>query len=290
MPVNIPPPGADDLAAEGVRFQATGAGRITLLFVHGFACAGDDWDRQVEELATDFCCMTIDLPGHGASAPPNATTLAALAAAVNNVRRVAGANPVVLIGHSMGAKIVREAFRQQPDGVLGIILMEGSLYVGAREDLVARAREMVDRNGFPAFAQNLFAEMFIGTTDPAIRDGLLARAGGFDPAFGRELFLETVGWDPLHGEDTLRRIDVPLLLLQSTYFDADFIRRPIEPGGSASFIDLVRQFVPHAQTIVVPDCGHFPMLDAPATVNRHIHDFASRISADFGDAKRAGGS
>jgi pimeloyl-ACP methyl ester carboxylesterase len=246
--------------------------------VHGFTCAQDDWSPQVSELSADFRCVTLDLPGHGASALPAEVTLAALADGVNDVKRQLGDRQVILVGHSMGAKIVREAYSRSPEAVAGVVLIEGSLYQGLREDLVAQAAQRVDQVGFAAFGRGLFADMFLDTADPEVKERMITRAGELDPAFGRSLFLETVGWDPLRGKATLEQIAVPLLLLQATRFDADFVRRPIETGGTTAFIELVKELVPHAETRLIPASGHFPMLDAPETINRHIRDFGRRLA------------
>lgn len=270
-----------------LNYRDEGGGAPALLFVHGYGCAHDDWDRQVAALSGEFRCVAPDLPGHGASQPPEEVTLASLAEAVTRLRRRLGLGDVILIGHSMGAKVVREAYDAEPDGVRGIVLIEGSLYVGARDELVGRAREMVDRDGFAAFAEKLFSEMFVASSDAEAARRLVARARGFDPAFGRALFLHTVGWDPLRGAETLERIAVPLLLLQSTYFDADFIRRPIPPGGSARFIETVKSLVPSVETEIVPNAGHFPMFDAPEAISDRLRIFARRIAESTSEPERS---
>jgi pimeloyl-ACP methyl ester carboxylesterase len=260
-----------------LHFSDTGTGLPTLIFVHGFGCAEDDWTAQVTALAPEFRCVTLDLPGHGRSALPEDVSIEAFADALNGLRAEIEAGESILIGHSMGCKIVREASARRPDGVAGLILIEASLYEGGRDELVARAADRVDSAGFASFAKDLFVEMFGPETDPAVASNMIERASGTNPEFGRRLFLATVGWDPDRGHSTLSAIGVPLLLVQSTYIDAQFKRRSIPPGGSTPFIDLCRGINPRTEAVVVPGCGHFPMQDAPDAISGLIRDFAKRL-------------
>src|SRR5580704_13284642 len=69
-----------------VNFRVVGAQDPTLIFVHGFACALDDWDGQVKALSPSFRCVALDLPGHGASAKPETVSIATMGSAVNQVK------------------------------------------------------------------------------------------------------------------------------------------------------------------------------------------------------------
>src|SRR6202040_2543107 len=59
-----------------VNFRVAGTQDPTLIFVHGFACALDDWDGQVTALSPSLRCVALDLPGHGASAKPETVSIA----------------------------------------------------------------------------------------------------------------------------------------------------------------------------------------------------------------------
>lgn len=261
-----------------LHFSDTGTGSPTLIFVHGFGCAEEDWAAQVEALAPEFRCITFDLPGHGRSGLPDDVGIEGFADTLNGLRAEIDAGRTILVGHSMGCKIVREASARRPEDVIGLILIEGSLYEGMRDELVARAAARVDSAGFASFARVLFAEMFGSGTDPAVVSGMIDRTLAMDPEFGRRLFLATVGWDPERGRSTLAAIGVPLLLVQSTYIDAQFKRRSVPPGSSTPFIDLCREINPRSEAVVVPGCGHFPMQDLPDAITELVREFARRCS------------
>jgi len=275
-PVNQPPPAAGP-PADPIHVIDQGAGSPTFLFVHGFGCAHNDWRAQVTGLADEHRCIAADLPGHGASPVSGAPTIAALAAAVNRARRDVDARDVILAGHSLGAKVVREAYAQQRDGIVGLVLVEGRYYRGDTPALVEGARRAIDEAGFHAFAERFFADMFVDGDRSDARRNVLDRLARFDPAFGRALYLDSIGWDDVRGIETLAGIDVPVLVLQSTSIEAGK-RVPLAPGVTTPFMDLVTEHVRDATTTVVPGCAHFPMFEAPDLVTRALREFARGVT------------
>jgi pimeloyl-ACP methyl ester carboxylesterase len=250
----------------------------TLLFVHGFACAMDDYAAQLSGLSDNFRCIAMDLPGHGESAMPNSPTISALAAAVNGVKQRSGAQRTVLVGHSMGSKVAREAYRQSPDGVAGLVFLDSSIYVGEPEALTARLRNQIDSAGFPTFVKRLFNGMFFDGSDPELCERMVARALQSDPAFAESLLMDAIRWELGVGNAAMQHINVPTLVLQSTYFNSDFQRVPLQPGITTPFMHAVQQAVPRTVVRTLTGVGHLPMIEAPRAVNQHIRAFASQLS------------
>ena len=50
-----------------IHHTVSGHGQPSIVFVHGFACAHTDWDKQVAHLAPYHQTIAVDLRGHGAS-------------------------------------------------------------------------------------------------------------------------------------------------------------------------------------------------------------------------------
>lgn len=258
--------------------KCAGEGEPTLVFVHGFCCSLDDWALQIDALSASLRCVALDLPGHGGSAMPSTTSLAELASAVNVAKHESGARRVILVGHSLGCKVIREAYAQESDDIIGLVFIEGAYYRGDGEALLRRAREAVDRVGFAAYGQRHFSEMFLGGGDLKVRERVLARVQAMDPRFARDLYLAAVVWDPARGEQTLRGITVPVLVLQTTYNDENLHRQPLQPGIRTPFMETVAALVADAEIKVIPGCGHFVLGDAPEVITRELRDFATRVS------------
>ena len=74
---------------------------------------------QVPALAKKYRVITLDLPGHGQSRYPKdgKFSMDLFARAVEAVRAEARADRIVLVGHSMGAPVIRQYARLYPQHV-----------------------------------------------------------------------------------------------------------------------------------------------------------------------------
>src|SRR5689334_14883548 len=98
-----------------IHYATKGNGRPPIVFVHGFACAHSDWDRQVAHLSSKHQTVAVDLRGHGASAGTDQDcSIERHGADVAEVMGALRLPPSVLVGHSMGCRVVIEAALQAP--------------------------------------------------------------------------------------------------------------------------------------------------------------------------------
>jgi pimeloyl-ACP methyl ester carboxylesterase len=101
-----------------------------VLCVHGMAGAATNWTELMAELAADFDCAAIDLPGSGWSPPPATMagySIAALAATVIKVIEHQGWGPVHLIGNSMGGLVSVRLAASRPDLVRSLTLVSPAM-------------------------------------------------------------------------------------------------------------------------------------------------------------------
>ncbi len=266
------------MAGEGLNIRMVGEGEPAIIFVHGFGCSLDDWTAQFEALSPAFRCIALDLPGHGASARTVEPLVSTISSAVTTVKKQIGAGKVVLVGHSLGSKVVREAYCQSPEGIIGIVMIDGR-YLIPGSDLLHREKKAIESLGFSAFIRRNFAPFFPENYDARRREYIIERAAGLDPEFGTGLYLDAIAWDPLRSEETLRQIKVPVLVLQSTYVNPEGKRLSIQPGITTPFMEIVERLIPASDIKTITGSGHFTMLDRPDAVNREIESFARRIAS-----------
>jgi len=256
-----------------------GAGAPALVFVHGFGCSRSDWTAQLAHFAGAHDCVACDLRAHGES-PGRAedcsietygADVAALLAALDLA-------PAVLIGHSMGCRVVLQAALDAPERVAGLVLIDGSR-IGTGDPAVAEAAaaQAVAAIGYARFAQGLFDGMFLPTSDPALRSHVVARGQALPEAVGAALFARFVAWDARDMEPALARVSQPLLVIQSTYLNSERIRVPLTPGDSTPWFDLVRAKCPRARIEIVTGVGHFPQIEAADRVNALIEKFVANF-------------
>jgi pimeloyl-ACP methyl ester carboxylesterase len=255
-----------------IHYQDRGRGTPALVFVHGLGCALEDWRHQVSHFVPSRRVVCLDLRGHGrsrghASGFDIKTCGADLAALVGE----SGLAPAVLIGHSMGCRVVLECARTWPQSVAGLVLIDGSRLASQDADSAYRAtREAIGEVGYEAFFERLFTQMFVDSSDAAVRDEAVARAGRLPRAVGLELTPAMVAWDAEFAEDALRSAKVPVKVLQSTYVNESRERVSIRPGETTPWLELVKALAPHADIETVPGVGHFTMIEATDVVNRGI--------------------
>lgn len=255
--------------------ESSGIGQPALLFVHGYCRSHEDWDIQVDHFRASHRVVVCDLPGHGRSqCVPDQISIEGFAARVASVIGEARLSPVVLIGHSMGCRIVLQTYLNRPQDVVGVVLIDGS-WCSAGNFSGMRGRVTADfaSLGYQQFLQREFEEMFVPTSDPLLKRRIVTEALTMPRAVGEPLLLRALEWDATHIEEALSRIAVPLLVLQSTALNVERRRATLKEGETTPWLELVRKLVPGVQVHVLPGIGHFSMLEAPSQINRAIGQF-----------------
>ena len=254
-----------------MHFVRAGRGAPALVFVHGFACTHEDWQAQLAHFQRTHEVIACDLRGHGKTpGRPHECSIehygGDVAALVNNLELAR----CVLIGHSMGCRVVLEAARLTPDKIAGIVLVDGSRNATRDpEGAEAAARATIEKLGYAPFAEMLFRQMFFEPSAQA--DAIVARAVKTSAQVGPALWPHITRWDAGQMDAAFAALRAPVLAIQSTTRNAELKRAPLTAGDTSPWIDYLRSR--GAKVEIVPDTGHFTQLEAPETVNRLIADF-----------------
>jgi pimeloyl-ACP methyl ester carboxylesterase len=245
------------------------------MFVHGFACSHEDWLLQINALKNRFEIVACDLRGHGQTpGRPQECTIENFGGDVAALVSVLDLNKPVLVGHSMGCRVVLEAASLMPDRVGALVLIDGSRTgSGDPAQAEAAARGAVEKAGYPAFAENLFRQMFF--TPSALAEAIVARALKQSMGFGPLLWPAMARWDAAKMDAALAAVKVPVLVIQSTTRNAELKRSMLKAGETTPYLDLMRKGLKNARIEVIPGTGHFPQLEAAENVNRLISGFAA---------------
>lgn len=259
-----------------MHFVREGRGAPALVFVHGFACTHEDWSSQVQFFSPKHECIACDLRAHGATpGRPQECSIehygGDVAALVNNLELAR----CVLIGHSMGCRVVLEANRLMADKVAGVVLVDGSRLADRDPPAAeAAARAAIDKVGYPAFAEHLFREMFFNVSPTS--EAIVRRAVTQSAEFGRDLWTRMARWDAQSMDAAFAAVRAPLLAVQTTTRDANLRRAPLKAGASSPWLDYVKS--KGARVEIIPDTGHFAQIEKPETVNRLIGDFLQSLN------------
>jgi pimeloyl-ACP methyl ester carboxylesterase len=246
--------------------------------VHGFLCTHEDWRRQIDFFSKGHDVVACDLRGHGATpGRPHECSIEHYGGDVAALVANFDLSGAILVGHSMGCRVVLEANRvlvssQQQARVGGIVLVDGSRLGSGNPDAAeATARAQIEKAGYAAFAETLFRQMFFESTPATER--LVQRAVRQSADVGSALWPRSARWDAGLLEPAVDAVHVPVLAIQTTTRNALGERGPMQPGQSSPWLDLLKARIADCKIEVLPGLGHFPQIEAPERVNRLIAEF-----------------
>ncbi|NTU53923.1 MAG: 2-succinyl-6-hydroxy-2,4-cyclohexadiene-1-carboxylate synthase [Chlorobiaceae bacterium] len=144
-----------------------------IVFLHGFLGSGSDWLSFAERLKDRWCCVLVDLPGHGESGIPEHAEsegffMQTVETLAGEIRRFS-AVPCMLVGYSMGGRIGLALTLRHPELFSRAVIISSSPGLRTEEERSARRKSdegiarKIERNfgGFIEFWYNqpLFATL-----------------------------------------------------------------------------------------------------------------------------------
>jgi pimeloyl-ACP methyl ester carboxylesterase len=216
----------------------------------------------VPSFAKGHRVITLDLPGHGRSESPQDDKLSMdlFARAVEAVRAEAGAQRIVLVGHSMGAPVIRQYARLYPERVAGLVAVDGPLDLRAFNELPPGFPPPLTGPEGRAAREGMIRSMFIAETPPALQEKILTMMLAAPEATAAGAM--SAMFDP-----AIRWTDVIRSPALSVY------------AGTANVPDpaSTRELFPNHETKQLPGTGHFLMMEKPDEFNRVLAEFLDEI-------------
>jgi pimeloyl-ACP methyl ester carboxylesterase len=232
------------------------------MFVHGWTCDSSSWAGQVPAFTKDHRAITLDLPGHGRSESPQDGKLSMdlFARAVEAVRAEAGARRIVLVGHSMGAPVIRQYARLYPERVAGLVAVDGPLDMRAFNELPPGFPPPLTGPEGRAAREGMIRSMFIAETPPALQEKILTMMLAAPEA-------TAVGAMSAMLDPAIRWTDVIRSPALSVY------------AGTANVPDpaSTKELYPNHEATQLPGTGHFLMMEKPDEFNRVLAEFLDKI-------------
>ena len=167
--------------------------------MHGFACTHADWRLQLEYFGAHHPTFAPDLRGHGRThARPEDCTIETFGADIAALLEGKELDGAVLVGHSMGCRVVLQAYLNAPERVAAIALVDGS-FQGSRP-----AGAMED---YPGVARKMFEQMFLAPSE--LGNAIIERAVRLPESIGAALLPRMSRWDAANMERALAAVKVP---------------------------------------------------------------------------------
>ena len=247
---------------DGVPIHSTthGTGPKTLIFVHGWTCDETSWREQVPAFEKGYRMITLDLPGHGQSGAPKdaALSMVLFARAVEAVRAEAGADKVVLVGHSMGTPVIRHYARLFADHVAALVAVDGPLHFSGRPagPITERLRGPNGMKNREAMIRNMFSAATTAGLQADILKMMLAPPESTATQAMAAMFTPN-NWT----KEVMRFPVLAIFADHSTENDPKYMKK----------------IWPNSQGVEVPGTGHFLMMEKPAEFNRLLQSFLTKL-------------
>ncbi|MBD1843236.1 alpha/beta hydrolase [Cyanobacteria bacterium FACHB-63] len=281
---------------------------VVLVFIHGWMLSRNYWQPLIDQLSSDYQCLSYDLRGFGESQPRAAACLPAVDDRSSGSVAVATQNAIAqysllayardlgmllkqlqipevwLIGHSLGGCVALWAADQMPEQVRGVICLNsgGGIYL----------KEAFER--FRSAGQQMVKLRPKWLAQVPCLDLLFQRANVasvIERSWGRQRVIDFVNADQEAAIGTLldstteaevhRLPQVVARLSQPLYFitgSKDTVMEPKYVRHLASFHPL---FGDGADNVLeLPDCGHLSMLEKTDSVESHIRSVLEQLCTD----------
>ena len=240
-----------------IAFDFRGKGKVSLVFVHCWACARSFWKEQLDVFSRYYRVVSLDLAGHGASGTDREQwSIAGLAGDVQAVIEELDLERCILIGHSLGGPVSLVVAAQMPRRIVGVIGVDTihsvdfeypreaveNLVQGFESDFTGMMEAAVAAN-FPENADQSLLEWVSVRASEANREAVLAIARDFS------------NFDP---KAALSDVKVPVRCINAKPYSSSSFDTAIEANQNYADFDAV----------LMEGVGHYLMLEKPEEFNR----------------------
>ena len=245
-----------------------------VFWLHGFMGNCDDFMSAIEYLP-DYCCLVVDLPGHGRTevAEDNNYQMPQVAQALIKLLNQLKIEQCILVGYSMGGRIALYLACYFPEYFRGVVLESASPglpTLSERKRRIAKDLQLARRltsEDFHDFLQDWYLNpLFDSFREHSCYDSAIERRLNNDPCkLAKSLLQMGLGKQP-NLTVKIRRLKLPLLLIVGE-LDLKFIETNRQIARSCSSATLS----------IVDRSGHNVHLEEPVKFSQLLQSFFIRL-------------
>lgn len=248
---------------DGVRlnFDNEGKGDISLVLVHGWANNRSIWDDQVSHFSEKYQVIALDLPGFGESGNNrNEWSMSAYGKDITSIILELNLKNVVLVGFSLGGPIIIESYKNTPDQIIGLVLVDAIQDVESK--ITPPMAHYID-SVMMDIVNNITKEKFVkgGFVKKNIESSfqrIVSILDGASHIGWEETLAEVKRWQNEDCTYSIKDVKVPIIAINSE----------IRPTNVEAF----RRYAPGFKVKIVRDVGHLIMWDSPEEFNRLLEE------------------
>ncbi|KMT56362.1 alpha/beta fold hydrolase [Pseudomonas fildesensis] len=266
-----------------IRYWVAGQGE-PLLLIHGFPTASWDWHYLWQPLAQRNLVIACDMLGFGDSAKPLDHGYCLLEQADLQqalLEHLCVQQPVHVLAHDYGDSVAQELLARHYEGrfqMASCVFLNGGLFPETHRTalvqklLLSPVGWMIGR----AFGRNALSDSFSQIFGPGTRPSESALDDFWSLINcneGTRILHKLIAYIPQRRRlrerwvDAMQRCEVPLRVIDGE----------VDPISGAHMVERYHQLVPHADTVLLANIGHYPQIEAPVQVLKHYQAFRDRI-------------
>jgi 3-oxoadipate enol-lactonase len=210
------------------------------------------WGPVIENLADEYDCIAIDLPGHGELMDENFSVDRSVEVVVDTLDHF-GIETAALVGLSLGGYIAQATAGADPDRVDGLVLSGATINYTGWDGISTRFYgglfPLLSRPAMKAFAKKMAKDLGPELADAVLVGGLSAKGGG-------QSLRKLPGVDYA---EAMLGFSGPIVV-------ANGERDTQNRDGEERFLELF----PHTSCIIIKDAGHACALQQPESFSNAI--------------------
>ncbi|MDO8550988.1 MAG: alpha/beta fold hydrolase [Ignavibacteria bacterium] len=241
-----------------------------VIFIHGFPFDHNMWNNQIDELSSNYFCVSYDIRGLGQSPVADGQyTMEMFTDDVLDIIEKQKLYKPVLCGLSMGGYIAQRAVERNENLFSALILCDTKSAADNNDAKIKRAEgikkinELGVKRFVEEFISNCFAEESISKLGEVYKE-TLNRSLNFSAEGIKGCLLAMAGRTDT--TEFLSEIKIPVLLICGE-------KDKLTPRH---IMEEMANSITDSEFHTIPNVGHITPLENPNTVNKIIKDFLSR--------------
>ena len=268
---------------QSIRYWTAGQGE-PLLLIHGFPSASWDWHYLWQPLAQRFRVIACDMLGFGDSAKPANHEYSLLEQADLQQALLEHLNveqPVHLFAHDYGDSVAQELLARHYESrveLASCVFLNGGLFAETHRPVLMQ-KLLLSPVGWiigRAFSRDGLVRSFRQIFGPQTRPSE-SQMDDFwslvESHRGPRIMHKLIAYIPERRVwrnrwvSAMQRGEVPLRVIDGG----------VDPISGVHMVERYRELIPEADTVVLPDIGHYPQIEAPCEVLKHYLAFRDQL-------------
>lgn len=279
----VQPAPAERFELKGMLVERHGSGPQPLVLVPGLASGGWVWGQMVRDFAPSHTVYVVTLPGFdgrpAVDGDPFDAAKGALAELIASRKLV----KPVLIGHSLGATLALALAQDLPQGIGGVVAIDGLPVFPRTEDMPPDQRAAMAegiRKQMAALTGQAFASQqhqymrSIGMVDLGKADDAARLSSRSDPAAVAAYMGALLSRDL---RPALARIQAPVLMLVPYFAPDAVVLNNITIADKLAYYRELMTGTPRLQVEAIDKARHFAMVDQPEAVAGAVRRFLNNL-------------